>query len=89
MSPIIRKQESKSKEEKESNEQQKFNFVLEEEEKKEIYNNLNDEYNIENIGINYDKFNSFYKEFVKQCKENITKEDFIEDLNEFIMYRIF
>ena len=90
MSPINYRQESKSKEEeKEPNEQQKFNFVFKEEEKIEIYNELNDAYNIENIGINYDKFNSFYKEFVKDCKENITKDDFIEELNNFILDRVF
>ena len=55
----------------------------------EIFKNLCEEYNIENMGIKIDKLKDYYKEFSKTINDNISKEEFIDGLTAFIIDKLY
>ena len=56
----------------------------------EIYKNLCEEYNIENMGISIDKIKKFFKEYSKIINDNnISKDDFIDGLTTFIIDKLY
>ena len=64
------------------------NIKLNDNEIEELYNNLNEEYNIENCGVNIDLIKKWYIEYSKTIDDNISKDKFIEELKDFVIDKI-
>ena len=54
-----------------------------------IFNYLCDEYNIENMGVNFDKIKKDFVEYYKKNDKNVSKEEFIDRFKEYIIDKLF
>ena len=71
------------------NNQPKQNSILNDEEKLELFNKLKEDYNLDAIGVDMNKFNNIYNEYLSQCEQNISKEDFMEGVSTYIIDKLF
>ena len=55
----------------------------------EIFKNLCEEYNIENMGIKMDKLKELYQEYSKTINDIINKEEFIDGFTAFIIDKLY
>ena len=67
----------------------KFNFELDDKDFEEIYKNLSDDYNVGNIGVTIDTVKKLSVEYSKICDKNIPKEEFIDALTAYIIENIY
>ena len=67
----------------------KLKIKIDDSDIEEIFKNLCDEYNIENMGIKIDKLKDYYKEFSKTINDNISKDEFIDGLTAFIIDKLY